>query len=136
MLEIAKPADAIDATSDDLWRIVSLLLLIVGITTVMVGLFAMRLVTRPITKLLRGIDDVAKGDLSHVILSERDDEIGALATAVQRDDVLAPRVARRDRSARTRPSSRSSSGSARPRSWRRSASSPPRSRTRSARRST
>jgi signal transduction histidine kinase len=80
MLEIAKPADALDATSDDLWRIATLLSLIVGITTVMVGVFAMRLVTRPITKLLSGIDDVAKGDLSHVILSERDDEIGALAT--------------------------------------------------------
>jgi signal transduction histidine kinase len=46
----------------------------------MVGWFASRLVSRPITKLLRGIDDVAKGDLSHVILSERDDEIGAIAT--------------------------------------------------------
>jgi signal transduction histidine kinase len=80
MLEIARPADALDATSDDLGRIATLLALIVGITTVMVGVFAMRLVTRPITKLLRGIDDVAKGDLSHVILSERDDEIGALAT--------------------------------------------------------
>jgi signal transduction histidine kinase len=31
-------------------------------------------------KLLRGIDDVAKGDLSHVLLSERDDEIGAVAS--------------------------------------------------------
>lgn len=80
MLEIARPADAIDATSDDVWRLATLLLLIVGITTVMVGAFAMRLVSRPITKLLSGIDDVAKGDLSHVILSERDDEIGALAT--------------------------------------------------------
>jgi signal transduction histidine kinase len=57
-----------------------MLALVVGITTVMVGVFAMRLVTRPITKLVSGIDDVAKGDLSHVILSERDDEIGALAT--------------------------------------------------------
>jgi signal transduction histidine kinase len=37
-------------------------------------------VSRPITKLLSGIDDVAKGDLSHVILSERDDEIGQIAT--------------------------------------------------------
>ena len=36
--------------------------------------------SRPITKLLTGIDDVAKGDLSHVILSERDDEIGQIAT--------------------------------------------------------
>jgi signal transduction histidine kinase len=80
MLEIAKPADVIDATGDDLWRVATLVLLMVGITTVMVGVFAMRLVSRPITKLLRGIDDVAKGDLSHVILSERDDEIGAIAT--------------------------------------------------------
>src|SRR3954469_18949319 len=42
MLEIARPADALDATSDDLWRIATLLSLIVGITTVMVGVFAMR----------------------------------------------------------------------------------------------
>src|SRR5262249_22136101 len=80
LLEISRPADVIDATSDDVWRVATLVLLIVGITTVMVGVFAMRLVSRPITKLLGGIDDVAKGDLSHVILSERDDEIGAIAT--------------------------------------------------------
>jgi signal transduction histidine kinase len=80
MLEIARPADVLEATSDDVWRVVTMVLLIVGITTVMVGVFAMRLVSRPITKLLSGIDDVAKGDLSHVILSERDDEIGAIAT--------------------------------------------------------
>ncbi|HSS00906.1 MAG TPA: HAMP domain-containing sensor histidine kinase [Kofleriaceae bacterium] len=80
MLEIARPADILEATSDDVWRVVTMVLLIVGITTVMVGVFAMRLVSRPITKLLSGIDDVAKGDLSHVILSERDDEIGAIAT--------------------------------------------------------
>jgi signal transduction histidine kinase len=80
MLEIARPADILEATSDDVWRVVTMVLLIVGITTVMVGVFAMRLVSRPITKLLSGIDDVAKGDLSHVILSERDDEIGQIAT--------------------------------------------------------
>jgi signal transduction histidine kinase len=80
MLEISKSADVLDATAEDLQRVVTLVLLIVGVTTLMVGVFAMRLVSRPITKLLRGIDDVAKGDLSHVILSERDDEIGAIAT--------------------------------------------------------
>ena len=52
----------------------------VVVTTIVVGALASRFVSRPITKLLRGIDDVAKGDLSHVILSERDDEIGAIAT--------------------------------------------------------
>lgn len=80
MLEITKPADSIESTADDLARAVLLVLLIVVVTTVMVGALASRFVSRPITKLLRGIDDVAKGDLSHVILSERDDEIGAIAT--------------------------------------------------------
>lgn len=79
MLEIAKPAD-VDPTWDDFWRSAVLVLLVVVVTTVMVGALASRFVSRPITKLLRGIDDVAKGDLSHVILSERDDEIGAIAT--------------------------------------------------------
>ncbi|MBL0221052.1 MAG: HAMP domain-containing protein [Myxococcales bacterium] len=80
MLEISKPADSIDTTTDDLSKAVILVVLIVLVTTVMVGALASRFVSRPITKLLRGIDDVAKGDLSHVILSERDDEIGAIAT--------------------------------------------------------
>jgi signal transduction histidine kinase len=79
MVEITKPAD-LDPTLDDLARALVLVALIVAVTTVMVGALASRFVSRPITKLLRGIDDVAKGDLSHVILSERDDEIGAIAT--------------------------------------------------------
>ena len=80
MIEVSRVADMLDPSSDDLWRVATLALLIVGVTTMMVGVFAMQLVSRPITKMLTGIDDVAKGDLSHVILSERDDEIGALAT--------------------------------------------------------
>jgi len=80
MLEISKPAEGVVTTSADLQKAVVLVVLIVLVTTVMVGALASRFVSRPITKLLRGIDDVAKGDLSHVILSERDDEIGAIAT--------------------------------------------------------
>jgi len=80
MLEISRPADSIENTREDLARAATLVLLIVVVTTVMVGALATRFVTRPITKLLRGIDDVAKGDLSHAILSEHDDEIGAIAT--------------------------------------------------------
>ena len=80
MLEISKPADTLVTNSEDLSRAMILVILIVIVTTVMVGALARRLVSRPITKLLSGIDDVAKGDLSHVILSERDDEIGAIAT--------------------------------------------------------
>lgn len=78
MLQIAKPSQVL--TGDDLGRALALIVLVVVVATLMVGLLASRLVSRPITKLLRGIDDVAKGDLSHVILSERDDEIGQIAT--------------------------------------------------------
>ncbi|MGE3459763.1 MAG: histidine kinase dimerization/phospho-acceptor domain-containing protein, partial [Kofleriaceae bacterium] len=80
MLEISRPADVIELTGNDLRSAIVLVLLIVAVSTVVVGVLASRLVSRPITKLLRGIDDVAKGDLSHVILSERDDEIGTIAT--------------------------------------------------------
>ncbi|HEY5921071.1 MAG TPA: ATP-binding protein [Kofleriaceae bacterium] len=78
LLELSKPTDVM--TGGDLGRAIALIVLIVAVTTLMVGALASRLVSRPITKLLRGIDDVAKGDLSHVILAERDDEIGQIAT--------------------------------------------------------
>jgi len=135
MLEIAKPAD-VDPTGDDLERSLVLIALIVVVTTLMVGSLAFRFVSRPITKLLRGIDDVAKGDLSHVILSERDDEIGRDRDAVQRDDVLAARVARGDAAAERGEDRARAARGPRARSSRRSVSSRPRSRTRSARRST
>jgi signal transduction histidine kinase len=80
MLEISRPADVLDVTGDDLARAMALVVLIVVVTTVVVGALASRLVSRPITKLLSGVDGVARGDLSHVILSERDDEIGQIAT--------------------------------------------------------
>jgi signal transduction histidine kinase len=78
MLQLSKAADVL--TASDLGRALTLILLIVVVTTLMVAALASRFVSRPITKLLSGIDDVAKGDLSHVILSERDDEIGQIAT--------------------------------------------------------
>jgi signal transduction histidine kinase len=78
LLEISKSTDVL--TTGDLGRAITLVVLIVAVTTLMVGALASRLVSRPITKLLRGIDDVAKGDLSHVILAEREDEIGQIAT--------------------------------------------------------
>jgi signal transduction histidine kinase len=80
MLEIWRPAEEIELSAADLEHAAALILLIVAATTIVVAGLANRLVSRPITKLLSGIDDVAKGDLSHVILSERDDEIGQIAT--------------------------------------------------------
>ncbi len=80
MVEISRSAEVLSVTSGDLFDAMTLIVLIVLVTTVVVGLLASRLVSRPITKLLSGIDDVAKGDLSHVLLSERDDEIGQIAT--------------------------------------------------------
>ncbi|MFH0899518.1 MAG: ATP-binding protein [Pseudomonadota bacterium] len=45
-----------------------------------VAMLATRRISRPIGELIAGIDDVGRGDLSRVLLLERDDEIGALAT--------------------------------------------------------
>jgi len=69
-----------EAAADDRWRAILLVALIAAAATIAVALVASNLVTRRIRKLLRGIDDVAKGDLSHVLLSDRDDEIGAITT--------------------------------------------------------
>ena len=81
MVEVSHPlADLRDAADDDRWRALTLVGLVVVLTTLAAGMLARSLVTRPIAKLLQGVDDVAKGDLSHVILSERDDEIGQIAT--------------------------------------------------------
>jgi signal transduction histidine kinase len=56
------------------------MLLLIGALIFAVSLTARRDISRPLQKLLVGIDDVAKGDLSHVVLSEREDEIGQLAS--------------------------------------------------------
>ena len=63
----------------DLRRTLPLLAIILGLTILAVGVLTHNLISRRIDKLLAGIDEVAKGDLSSVLLSERDDEIGALA---------------------------------------------------------
>lgn len=80
LIEVSRVAEGLSVIDADLIRLATLVILIVVVTTVVVGALANRLVSRPIRKLLRGIDDVARGDLSHVILSERDDEIGQIAT--------------------------------------------------------
>ena len=60
-------------------RMFPLFLAVVGVLAVGI-LAALRAgVTAPIKRLLEGIDEVAKGELSRVILAEREDDIGALA---------------------------------------------------------
>ena len=68
------------AASEDLFRAFLLVTLIATAATIAVAIVAVSLVSRRIRKLLSGIDDVAKGDLSHVLLSDREDEIGAITT--------------------------------------------------------
>jgi signal transduction histidine kinase len=80
MLEVVRPTSFLgDATRGDVIEAALLILLVVGLATLAVGYLAQTLMSRPVAKLLSGIDEVAKGDLSHALLSERDDEIGALA---------------------------------------------------------
>lgn len=81
MLELSRPTHMLDEAKDgDVWRAALLVFLIGGVATTAVWFLTRNLMSQPMAKLLRGIDDVAKGDLSHVLLSERDDEIGAVAS--------------------------------------------------------
>ncbi len=65
---------------NDLLRSALTIAVIMAVLIVIIGLTTRLVVGDPIDKLIAGIDDVAQGDLSRVLLSERDDEIGALAT--------------------------------------------------------
>lgn len=79
-LEVSRDTAAFSSGfRDDLIRTLLLIALIAAITILATTWLTRSLMTRPVEKLLAGIDDVARGDLSHVLLSERDDEIGALA---------------------------------------------------------
>lgn len=80
-LEVARSVAFLDdALRADLTRTLPILLLVVVSVILAVSWLTKSLMSRPVEKLLAGIDDVARGDLSRVLLSERDDEIGALAT--------------------------------------------------------
>jgi HAMP domain-containing protein len=68
-----------EARNAELRRTLVVTLIIIGLTLLAIVVLTRTVVTRPIAKLVAGIDDVARGDLSHVLLSERDDEIGTLA---------------------------------------------------------
>jgi signal transduction histidine kinase len=80
-IEVSRSLSQLSAAwRDDLLSTLPLLAGMVVLVIVAVMLFSRTLVTRPIEKLLHGIDDVARGDLSRVLLSEREDEIGVLAS--------------------------------------------------------
>ena len=60
-------------------RMFPLFLAVVGVLAVGVLLALRAGVTAPLKRMLEGIDEVAKGDLSRVLLAEREDDIGTLA---------------------------------------------------------
>lgn len=79
-VEVVRDLAAVDATmADEGLRVVTWVAVLIGVLVVAMSLSTRRGITRPIGKLIAGIDDVAKGDLSHVLLAEREDEVGALA---------------------------------------------------------
>lgn len=79
-LEVTRSTDRLSqARRADIRRSLLLMGVIIGFTVLAIVLLIRQVITRPIRKLIAGIDDVAKGDLSHVVLAERDDEIGTLA---------------------------------------------------------
>ncbi len=80
-LEVSRTTKHLDsAWREDFWQALPVFIIIVIATIIAITILTGGLITRPIAQLLAGIDDVAQGDLSRVLLSERDDEIGRLAT--------------------------------------------------------
>lgn len=69
-----------DAARGEILRTLLLVLVIVGLLVAAAMIVSRTIVSGPIHKLLAGVDDVAHGDLSRVLLSEREDEIGQLAS--------------------------------------------------------
>jgi signal transduction histidine kinase len=79
-IELTRELDDVD---DDLSGVSDVWLPLGGIAIVLIValyLTASSSIGTPIKKLIAGIDDVARGDLSHVVLQEREDELGALAS--------------------------------------------------------
>ncbi len=80
-LEVARSVSFLDAAlRADIITTVPILAIVALVVVLASTWLTVSLMSRPVEKLLAGIDDVAQGDLSPVLLSERDDEIGALAT--------------------------------------------------------
>lgn len=80
VLELERDLSKLDTGWSDVLTALPLLGVIVLLTVFAVSAIVRTSVTRPIEKLLEGVDDVAQGDLSRVLLAERDDEIGDIAT--------------------------------------------------------
>lgn len=79
-VEVARSiSDLHEAWTSDVVRTLPLLAIVVLIVFGAIMVLTRSLVSQPIAKLLSGIDDVAHGDLSSVLMQEREDEIGALA---------------------------------------------------------
>ncbi len=80
VLEVRRNLSNVNSGWGDVLRALPLLAFIVLLTVFAIMAIVRSSVTRPIEKLLEGVDDVAQGDLSRVLLAERDDEIGTIAT--------------------------------------------------------
>jgi signal transduction histidine kinase len=79
-IELVRDLDEMDrAMASASARTLISMAVLVALVVLAISLTTRSSISRPIDKLIAGIDDVAKGDLSHVLLAEREDEIGALA---------------------------------------------------------
>ena len=80
VLEILRDASEIDiAMRDATLRMILTLVLMGAGLGVAVALFVRRAVSRPLRRMLREIEEVARGDLSRTVFAEREDEVGQLA---------------------------------------------------------
>ena len=80
-IEVSKSISGFhDQWNRELQRILVPLITTVIFTFFVITLFIRSLVTNPIKRLISGMDDVTEGDLNRVVMAEREDEIGDLAT--------------------------------------------------------
>jgi signal transduction histidine kinase len=79
-IQLTRDIDELSVVADDeSMRTLIPMVVLVALVVLAISVTTRSSISRPIDKLIAGIDDVAKGDLSHVLLAEREDEIGALA---------------------------------------------------------
>ena len=78
-LVLLNPTLPLEQAQQNVWIVVSIFTLVGGVVVISIGTFAIRLIVRRVSKLTKGTQTLASGDLTVRIQVDSDDEIGQLA---------------------------------------------------------
>ncbi len=84
ILRLALPLTSVQGMHSAVKRIILIGLLLALLLALMLGLFITRLMIRPINRIINASLNFAKGDFSHRILEDTQDEIGRLASTLNK----------------------------------------------------